>query len=233
MHLALSAAFVLLTAAGPAPAASEQNRLLAVEHYERGRDLMSNERFEEAVAEFKAAIELEPLFTLAYFRKGQAHMTLKEYAQAEQAFLGCRQTHENLASLQLPKSEDFELSREEVIEQLKSEWNTQMAVRVSELRRNPPQERQRRAVPPELSVSLGSAYFRQGKMDLAEKEWKEATVANPKLGEAHNNLAALYLMSQRLDDAEKELELAEKAGYHVRPRLKDDIKNARKSSSAK
>ena len=58
-------------------------------------------------------------------------------------------------------------------------------------------------------------------------------MTNPKLGEAHNNLAALYLMTQKIEEAEKELDLAEKAGYHVNPRLKDDIKNARKSTSAK
>jgi tetratricopeptide (TPR) repeat protein len=248
MHLPLSAAFVLLTAAGPeASATNEQSRSLAVEHYERGRDLMATERFEEAVAEFNAAIELDPLFTLAYFRKGQAHMTLKEYAQAEQAFLGCRQAHENLAGLQLSNNEEFERRREEEIQSLENEQylietgqlsgsgsaskrNTQMAGRVRELQRN-----RRRggseapAVPAEVSVSLGSAYFRQGKMDLAEKEWKAAAVANPKLGEAHNNLAALYLINAKVDDAEKELKLAEKAGYPVHPRLKDDIEKARKS----
>jgi tetratricopeptide (TPR) repeat protein len=249
MHLPLSAAFVLLTAAGPAPATGEQNRHLAVEHYEKGRDLMSAEHFEEAVGEFKAAIDLDPLLTLAYFRKGQAHMTLREYAQAEQAFLGCRQAHENLAGLQLSNSEEFERRREEEIQarenevrlmesgQLKgtrsaSKRNTQMQSRFSELQRNRRKGSEPLAVPAELSVSLGAAYFRQGKMDLAEKEWKTAAIANPKLGEAHNNLAALYLMSAKVDDAEKELRLAEKAGYHVHPRLKDDIEKARKSRSS-
>ena len=252
MHLPLSAAFVLLTAAGPAaPITSEQQRLQAVEHYEKGRDLMSSERFEEAVAEFKAAIQLDPLFTLAYYRKGQAHMTLKEYAQAEQAFIGCRQAHENLAGLQLSNSEEAERRREDEIEQLENEQrlmesgqlkgtrsaskrNTEMRGRISELQRNRRKGVQEApAVPAELFVSLGSAYFRQGKMDLAEREWKTAAIANPKLGEAHNNLAALYLMSAKPVEAEKELRLAEKAGYAVHPRLKDDIEKARKSSSAK
>jgi tetratricopeptide (TPR) repeat protein len=251
MHLPLSAAFVLLTAAGPAaPISSEQSQRLAVEHYERGRDAMLTERFEEAVAEFKAAIELDPLFTLAYFRKGQAHMTLREYAQAEQAFLGCRQAHENLAGLRLSNSEEFERRREEQIQSLENEQrlietgqlggsrsaskrNTQMAARVSELRRNRRKDASEApAIPAEVLVSLGSAYFRQGKMDLAEKEWKTAALANPKLGEAHNNLAALYLISAKVDDAERELKLAEKAGYPVHPRLKDDIEKARKSRTS-
>ena len=251
MHIPLSAAFVLLTAAGPAaPITSEQQRLQAVEHYEKGRDLMSSERFEEAAAEFKAAIELDPLFTLAYYRKGQAHMALKEYAQAEQAFVGCRQAHENLAGMQLSNREEFERRREDQIQELENEQrlmetgqlsgsrsaskrNTQMAARVRELQNDRRKSGiEAPAIPAELSVSLGSAYFRQGKMDLAEKEWKTAAVANPKLGEAHNNLAALYLMTARLDDAERELKLAEKAGYPVHPRLKDDIEKARKSSTS-
>ena len=218
--------------------AEKERRRQAMDHYQTGRDAMTAERFEEAVAEFKAAIDLAPLFALAYFRKGQAHMALKEYAQAEQAFLGCRQAQENLAGLELSNSEEVERQREEVIRELENKTldNDLPGQRAPS---RPPTleqdiaklERQRRktgqeatAVPAELNVSLGSAYFRQGKMDLAEKEWKTAVIANPKLGEAHNNLAALYLMTQKFDDAEKELELAEKAGYHVHPRLKEDIK---------
>jgi Flp pilus assembly protein TadD len=67
----------------------------------------------------------------------------------------------------------------------------------------------------------------------AEKQWKAAVDANPRIGEAHNNLAALYLMSSQLDDAEKELKLAEKAGYPVNPRLKEDVKKARKAAPSK
>ena len=253
MRLPLAAVLVLLTAAGSFATQIEtqeekENRRQALEHYDKGRAAMSSERLEEAVAEFKAAIQLDPLFTLAYFRKGQAHMILKEYAQAEQAFIGCRQAHENLAGLQLSNHEAFERRREEEIHQLENEiqqiqsgqaktpavssLTQQLQQRISELQRN----RRKGAsetptVPAELSVSLGSAYFRQGKMDLAEQEWKTAAVTNPKLGEAHNNLAALYLMTSKPADAEKELQLAEKAGYHVNPRLKEDIEKAKKSSS--
>jgi tetratricopeptide (TPR) repeat protein len=202
------------------------------------------------VAEFKAAIELDLLFTLAYYRKGQAHMALREYAQAEQAFVGCREAHENLAGMQLSNREEFERRREDEIQELENEQrlietgqlsgsrsaskrNTQMAGRVRELQRSRRKGgSEAPAVPAELSVSLGSAYFRQGKMDLAEKEWKTAAIANPKLGEAHNNLAALYLMTARPQDAERELKLAEEVGYQVHPRLKDDIEKARKPSTS-
>jgi tetratricopeptide (TPR) repeat protein len=245
MRRPLAAAVILLAAARSFATQTEtlvekERRRQAMDHYQKGRDAMTTERFEEAVAEFKAAIDLDPLHSIAYFRKGQAHMTLKEYAQAEQAFLGCRRAHENLAGLLLSNSEEVEREREEVNRGLENEVlhapivanpDQRVPSRPSTLEQDIFKlKRQRRkteeatAVPAELNVSLGSAYFRQGKMDLAEKEWKTAVIANPKLGEAHNNLAALYLMTQKFDDAEKELELAEKAGYHVHPRLKEDIK---------
>jgi tetratricopeptide (TPR) repeat protein len=177
-------------------------------------------------------------------------MALKEYAQAEQAFVACRQSYENLAGLQLTNTEEAERRRDEEIQELENEiqqiasgqaktsasanLSQQLQQRVSELRRNRRKGgNEAAAIPAELNVSLGSAYFRQGKMDLAEKEWRTAAGTNPKLGEAHNNLAALYLITQKLDEAEKEVDLAEKAGFHVNPRLKDDIKTARKSSSVK
>ncbi len=220
----------------------------ALDHYRKGQDSMASERLEQAVQEFKAAIQLDPLLAQAHYRLGQAHMSLKDYAQAERDFLGCRDAYEKVASLQFTNREELERRRDEEIDQLQNYLGLlqsgqiknsnpsvpiQVQQHIDELQRN------RRkgvsdatSIPAEVSVSLGSAYFRQGKLDEAEKQWKEAEDANPKLGEAHNNLAALYLMTSRLDDAEKELKLAEKAGYPVHPRLKDDIKKARKSAPA-
>ena len=251
-----AAAVLVMLAAAPGfamqkgDAQRDKDRQVALDHYQKGRDAMAGERLEDAVAEFKAATSIDPLFSLAYFREGQAHMALKEYAQAEQAFVACRQSYENLAGLQLTNTEEAERRRDEEIQELENEiqqiasgqaktsasanLSQQLQQRVSELRRNRRKGgNEAAAIPAELNVSLGSAYFRQGKMDLAEKEWRTAAGTNPKLGEAHNNLAALYLITQKLDEAEKEVDLAEKAGFHVNPRLKDDIKTARKSSSAK
>ncbi len=224
----------------------EQRQRQALDRYKKGQELMTSERLEEAVREFKAAIELDPLLTLAHFRLGQAYMGLRQYPQAEQAFLACRVAYEKIAGLEFTNREELERRRAQEVEQLQNQivlmqtgqtkggnpsLIRQLQTRIDDLERN------RRkggaevlSVPAEVNVSLGSAYFRQGKMELAEKEWKTAADANPKLGEAHNNLAALYLMSGELDDAEKELKLAEKCGYPVHPRLKDDIKKARKGA---
>jgi len=51
---------------------------------------------------------------------------------------------------------------------------------------------------------------------------------NPKLGEAHNNLAVVYLTTGRPKDAAAELDAAERAGYKVNPQLKEDVRAALK-----
>ena len=80
--------------------------------------------------------------------------------------------------------------------------------------------------PAEVLLSLGSAFFRSGNSEAAETEWKAATEVNPKLGEAHNNLAVIYMLSGRYPDAEAALKAAEKSGFRVNPQLKQDLKKA-------
>src|SRR5262249_59720986 len=87
--------------------------------------------------------------------------------------------------------------------------------------------------PAEFSLALGSAYLHAGRMEDAEKAYGEAIQVNPKMGEAHNNLAFVYFRSGRLDQAEAELKAAEKAGFSVNPRFKEDVKKAKSQAAAK
>jgi Flp pilus assembly protein TadD len=77
--------------------------------------------------------------------------------------------------------------------------------------------------PAELSLALGSAYFRSGDLVAAEREWKTAVSVNKRLGEAHNNLAALYAMTGRKAEAQQAVKNAERSGFRVNPNLKADI----------
>jgi tetratricopeptide (TPR) repeat protein len=224
----------------------EERHRQGLEHYRKGQDAMTSERPGQAIEEFTAAIQLDPLLTLAYYRLGQVHVGLKEYAQAERAFFGCREAYEKIAALQFTNREELERRREEEIDQLQSQLGLLQSGQIKNSNPSVPLQLQQQIdalqhsrrkggaeafrVPAEVLVSLGSAYFRQGKLPEAEKEWNAAIEANPKIGEAHNNLAALYLMTNRPTEAEKELKLAEKAGYSVHPRLKDDIKKALKTT---
>jgi Flp pilus assembly protein TadD len=62
----------------------------------------------------------------------------------------------------------------------------------------------------------------------AEQEYKAALDVNPAFGEAHSNLAVVYLVTGRATEADGEVKAAEKAGFRVNPKLKADIATATK-----
>ena len=58
-------------------------------------------------------------------------------------------------------------------------------------------------VPPWVSLALGSAYFRAERFEDAEREYKATIAADSKAGEAHNNLAVVYLRPAATTKPEK------------------------------
>ena len=82
------------------------------------------------------------------------------------------------------------------------------------------------------SLALGSAYFRSDALPDAEREYRAAIEVDPKLGEAHNNLAVVYMQTGRHAEADAEIKVAEKAGFRVNPQLKEDSKKRRNECAA-
>lgn len=81
--------------------------------------------------------------------------------------------------------------------------------------------------PAALSLALGSAHFQAGELEDAESAYRAALEADPRSGDAHNDLAVVLMLTSRLDEAEHEVQLAEKAGVRVNPRLMDEIRKRR------
>jgi Flp pilus assembly protein TadD len=224
----------------PLDPVSPQNRAQAAEHYREGLARLRAESWPEAEREFQAAVKLDPMMVMAHYGLGQARMNLKRYPDAAEAFLGCREAHLRLASLQQTDRALAEQRRDDEIRELEDSVrlyrsgtvkasNTQSMILRLETRLQQLQTDRRRGtqtveVPSEFSLALGSAYFRSGNLEEAERAYREAVKVNAKMGEAHNNLAVIYLMKGRLDEAEKEMKAAEKSGYAVNPRFKDDLK---------
>ena len=52
------------------------------------------------------------------------------------------------------------------------------------------------------------------------------------MGEAHNNLAFVYFSTGRPAEAEQELKAAEKSGFAVNPRFKEDVQKKQKEAAA-
>jgi Tfp pilus assembly protein PilF len=240
------AACALSLASGPAASQTvdEQHHKESRELYQLGQAHMQSEEWDQAEAAFKRSIQLDPLFTLAHYSLGQVYMNTRVYPRAVQAFTACKEAFKQQTALGSVDKDVGEHQLDQEIRDLKDTINLyqsgtvhtdqpQNAVlklesRVAEL------ERMRRRgtistdVPAEFSLALGSAYLRNGQLPEAEREYLEAVRVNPKLGEAWNNLAVVYMSTSRLVEAENAVKQAEKAGFKVHPQLKKDIA-ARKS----
>jgi tetratricopeptide (TPR) repeat protein len=237
---ALMIALVAVFVAGPARAqkiADAQSRREAIQFYRTGQEFFSAEKFDRAAEEFTKATEKDPLFTLAHYQTGQSYMNLKRYASAIKSFKQCLEASRALYGLAetdrfaVEKQRDDEIHEmRETVRTLQQTGHQLLATRaeqhLSDL------EKQRTSLtagyhpPAEVLLSLGSAFFRNGEREAAETEWKAAVDVNPKLGEAHNNLAVIYMTTGRYKEAEAEVKAAEKAGFRVNPQFKEDLKKA-------
>jgi Tfp pilus assembly protein PilF len=211
----------------------------ALQRYRAGQELLRAEQFEKAATEFSAAIDLDPLLALAHYGLGQSYMGLKRYTSAVQAFVDCRETYRKIIGMRESNRREAQTRIDDEIRELQStviairggrfkgygeSKITELEARIEELRRMREEHVTVFRPPSEVSLALGSAYFRNGDRDLAEAGWKNAVDINPRLGEAWNNLAVIYLTSGRKKEADDAVKNAERTGFRVNPRLKDDIK---------
>lgn len=224
-------------------AASDGDRRLALDHYKAGQELMAREQFEPAISRFTEAARLDPLLTLAHYGRGQAYMQLRRFTSAVYAYKDCVEAYRLLHGLREQNQaafarrwEDQLREMRETVQRMRQNPNYAQSLRLLKLEDQLTAfERQRMTAiggpfrpPAEILLALGSAYFRNEQKAEAEAEWKGAVEINPRLGEAHNNLAALYMGSGRLDEAESELQLAEKSGFRVNPQFKKDLQALRR-----
>jgi len=235
----LMVAIVTLVAA-PAAAqkiADAQSRREAIQFYRTGLEFFSSEKFDRAAEEFTKATDKDPLFTLAYYQAGQSYMNLKRYASAIQTFQKCLEASRALYGLAESNRFAVEKQREDDIHEMRESVKALQSAGHALLANRAEQhladlEKQRTSLsggyrpPAEVLLSLGSAFFRNGERDAAETEWKAAIEVNSKLGEAHNNLAVIYMTSGRYKEADAEVKAAEKTGFRVNPQFKEDLKKA-------
>ena len=215
----------------------------ASDHFKAGMSALAVEHYEKAEAEFQNAVEIDPLFDAAFYGLGQVYMATKRYERAVRAYLSSRDAFSASISAakydavaadrrlrdQLQASKDYGRQLQRVSApnvfaaiQRNREEQRQLEARLNRSKGAPPLP-----VPAGLSMALGSAYYRTGDLEAAEREYLEAVKVDPAFGEAHSNLAVLYLTTGRLDQADREVALAEKSGFKVNPRLKDDLQKQR------
>jgi tetratricopeptide (TPR) repeat protein len=228
-------------AAQPPPLQAHRD---AVAHFRAGMLALESERYDEAESEFQSAIKLESDFEGAYYGLGQTYMKKRQYPDALRAYLDCREAFRHNAGAeamgdaladqklrdQIQALKDTERAMQRT-SQASTPQNLQAAlerihsqISFLESRRNRREHDAPQPVPAGLSMALGSAYFRLGRHEEAEREYKAAIAVNPSFGEAHSNLAALYLVTERYDLADAEVTAAEKSGFKVNENLKAEIR---------
>lgn len=224
-----------MASAGLVDSASHKD---AMALFRTGQELLSAEKFEEALVPLTKSVEKDRLLSISHYGLGQAYMNLRRFASAAKSY---RDSIEALRRLhELGQSSQFEVEkqRDDEIKELKrllsgsGGGSPLTAVRLEQRLRD--LENQRTAIggafrpPAEMLLALGSALFRNGEPEAAEANWKAATEVNPKYGEAHNNLAVIYMQTGRLTEAEQEMKLAEKNGFRVNPQFKTDLNDRKK-----
>jgi Tfp pilus assembly protein PilF len=246
MRFFVLVSLLLVAATGDPALAQEVNQKLAIRHLRLGQDALQSEHFDEAEREFKQAIDLDPILELAHYGLGQTYMATKRYVEAVRAYVNTRDAFQRAAADQMVNTVEFERRLDDQIRSLRDQIHalesgrlrstTNLNNKLNQLNDQIRQlegmrRRDRAAAPPTpsyISVALGSAYFRTNAFADAEREWRAAVQVDPKLGEAHNNLAVVLMLTGRLDEAEREVELAEKSGHKVSDAFKADLK-ARKA----
>jgi len=244
MRLAMIVALVL-AGVSHSSGQSSAERDRARPHVRLAWESMRTEAWAEAAKSFERAIEIDKNFEDAYYGLGLANVRMRKYGEAIAAYLTCRdlyraQTGKRFASQQ--EAQRYRQDRITEIDELIRQYSqgaqtaaTQDRLRQLQQQRRDIQDRVTRgnnmsvdeAVPSYVYLGLGSAYFRTEQWAEAEREYKAAIVADPKSGEAYNNLAVVYLQTGRVKEADEALQAAERAGYKVHPQLKADVKAKR------
>jgi tetratricopeptide (TPR) repeat protein len=215
-----------------------QNRL--------GWDYMKGEQFDNAVKAFQSAVETDPTFEMPWYGLGRAHLALRQFVAASSALARCRDLYAAQAGRQFTNQQEAQRYRQdrltemdEMIRRLESGPQTlqiQDQLRQVKEQRRQIQEYVTRGstmtiesmVPAWVSLSLGSAYFRSGKLLDAEREFKAAVEADRRSGEALNNLAVVYLETERFSLALESITAAKKTGFKVNPDLEKAIREKAK-----
>ena len=170
----------------PATLAAPQTQDTAEAHLGKGYDALRQDRYEDAVSEFRAALRLDPTLVMrAQFPLAVALFELRQSNEARREFEAVRREvgeHPNVS---------YYLGRLDLLDQ-----NFGGAVRnLSKAIAKPPF--------PDTAYYLGLSCFKQGDLAAAEKWLKQAAQANPRDSLARYQLGMVYRKLGREEEARK------------------------------
>jgi len=232
----------VISLAGHVTAQTRADRERARTQNRLGWEEMRKEAWERAARSFQAAIDIDPEFEVPFYGLGRANMNLKKFPAAIVAYERCRDLYRNATARQFSNAQEAQRYRQdritEIDEQIRQTQSGPMTPgrqdllrQLQNVRRDIQESIQRgnnmsleSTVPAWVSLALGSAYFRSGRLADAEREYKATIAADGRAGEAHNNLAVVYFETGRYGEAASSLQSAKKTGFKVNPELEKSIR---------
>ncbi len=185
-------------------------------HVGLGHLAMSESRFDDALKNYQRARQ-------AYLSFGSILQGLREENYREtQRRMG--QVRDQISSLGRSSTNARTDPRQE------AEITRQLTMLQEELRRleaiEPPRDNAAADPPAEVWFYIGNAQFKLEKYDEARAAWETSAQLNPGFAMIHNNLAVIYWKAGRFNDAQTELATAERLGFPVNPKMKEDLAKA-------
>jgi tetratricopeptide (TPR) repeat protein len=225
----------------------------ARKHLEAGQAALERKEWTIAQREFTSALYLEPLLAMAHYGLGKAQMGQHQYAAACESFSNSKIAIEHLASAEQTAASQAETRSARRVEELRDYIDglraaerafsgqgpgsrfsaiTRAEQQINQLERDRGIRPSIAAAPPELGFALGSAQLLAGRVEDAERSLLGVVEDWPEFGPAHNNLAVIYMRTNRLPEARAALEQAAETGFEVHPGLRRDIKKKEEAALA-
>ena len=242
MRQILALALAALSVAGTAVAQATPERERARTHNRHGWELMTAESWERAASAFQQAVDIDNTFEDAYYGLGRAQIALRQYVAAIATLTTCRKLYIAQAGRHFTGQQEAQRYRQDRIVEIDEQIRQVQTMPPTSQQQNQLRQlnNQRRdienaiargssmtidaTVPPWVSLSLGSAYFRAARLEDAEREFKAAIASDSRFGEAHSNLAVVYLETERFKEALTAINAAKKMGFKVNPELERVIR---------
>jgi Flp pilus assembly protein TadD len=223
----------------------------AVARFKTGEAAILASKWPAAEAALIEAVAFDPLLAIAHYGLGQTYMSLQRFPEAVRAFDTARE-----AFRCAPLSPEDRERRTDQIRELREvirsmderrlkevfakwkEMNGDVTTAASKIRTIQDAERRLAELeaslkdpdpsPPAVTLALGTALFQTGAIAEADAAFRAVIARDPQSGDAHHNLALVCTITDRLDEAEREIAASEKAGVPTHPRLKEELERRKR-----
>lgn len=229
-----------------AAAIEKENRESALSRFKAGEKAIEGAKWAEAEAALVRAVAFDPTLAIAHYGLGQTYMALQRFPEAARSFTLARdafrcfpmsaadrksrtdeilELREVVRTLDQRRLKDIAVKWKEANGDVATPGSKMRTIRDAELRLAELERslKDTDPSPPGVTLALGAALFQTNAIAEAEAAFREVLSRDPGSGDAHHNLALVLTITDRLEEAEREITATEKAGVPVHPRLRQEF----------